>query len=348
MILKDKIKQGIKIIIFLSLSMALLYLAFRKVDLKTVFQEIKEAEFSWLLLSFTFSIFAFFSRARRWILMIRPLGYSPGLWNTYHSLLSGYLVNFGLPRLGEITRCVALGRKEKIPVDKLVGTVIAERAFDFISLLVILFIMLLLRNDLMGDFLQNNIILPLRDKIVDIFGFSAMFFIVLGMVLLIAVYSLFHFKEELSRFIFFRKLSEFAKGILNGLKAFVQIENKIEFVLHTLFIWLNYTLMAWVIVFMIPATEHLGFADGIFLLIIGSLGMAAPVQGGIGAFHWIVSRGLTAVYGISLEDGLVYATISHESQMILIAVLGTISIFKIFGKGRKINQGKKQKDIHDG
>lgn len=267
--------------------------------------------------------------------MIRPLGYKPGLWNTYHALLSGYLVNFGLPRVGEVTRCVALGRKEKIPVDKLFGTVIAERAFDFISLLLILFVMLLLRNDLMGSFISDHVLLPLRDKIVAVFGFSTMFFVVIGITLMILIYSLFHFKEELSRFSIYRKLLGFGLGIANGLKAFVKIENKLEFIFHTFFIWLCYSLMTWVIVFMIPATSHLGFADGIFLLVIGSLGMAAPVQGGFGAFHWIVSRGLAAVYGISIENGLVYATISHESQMILIAVLGTISIFKIFRKSPK-------------
>ena len=112
------------------------------------------------------------------------------------------------------------------------------------------------------------------------------------------------------------------------------IENRAEFIFHTLFIWINYILMTWVIVFMIPATSHLTLGDGVFLLVIGSLAMAAPVQGGIGAFHWIVSRGLNVVYGVSIEDGLVYATLSHESQLILIAVLGTISFIKIFGKRR--------------
>jgi len=332
--LKEKIKQGFKIIIFLVLSAALLYLAFRKVDLKLIVEDLKTARYGWLALSFTFSILAFISRARRWILIIRPLGYAPGLWNTYHALLTGYLVNFGLPRVGEITRCVALGKKEKIPADKLLGTVIAERAFDFISMMIILVLMLLLRSDLMKSFLHDYVIEPIKEKISDIFGFSSLSMVITSLVIIFSIYAVYHFRNKLYKLNFFSKISDLLKGIYNGLKAFLSIENKAEFIFHTLFIWTNYALMTWVIVFMIPATEHLTFTDGIFLLVIGSLAMAAPVQGGIGAFHWIVSRGLLVVYGISLEDGLVYATLSHGSQMILIAVLGTYSFFRMFRKSK--------------
>jgi uncharacterized protein (TIRG00374 family) len=337
--LKEKIKQGLKIILFIVLSAALFYLAFRKVDISVVLAELKNARYAWLALSFTFSILALISRARRWIIIIKPLGYKPGLWNTYHALLTGYLVNFGLPRLGEFTRCVALGKKEKIPVDKLFGTVIAERAFDFISLLIILFLLLVLRNEIMVSFLRDYVFTPIRDKMVDIFGFSSLFLIILSFVLISFGYALYHFREKLQKARIINKASGFIKGIINGLKAFLTMENKIEFIFHTVFIWINYMLMTWVIVFMIPSTEHLSLSDGIFLLVIGSLAMAAPVQGGIGAFHWIVSRGLLVVYGIPLEDGLVYATLSHGSQMLLIAVLGTYSFYRIY---RKVKKGSLQ------
>ena len=89
--------------------------------------------------------------------------------------------------------------------------------------------------------------------------------------------------------------------------------------------------MTWVVVFSLPATSDLKLIDGVFILVIGTLGMSAPVQSGIGAFHWIVSRGLFAVYPfISLEQGLAFATIAHESQSLLIIVLGTLSFFMLF------------------
>ena len=333
--MKKKINQIFRIIVFLILSGLLLYLAFRKVELDKIVEALKTAKYSWLILSVTFSIFAFISRARRWILMIRPLGYNPGLKNTYNALMTGYLINFGLPRVGEFSRCVALGKKEKIPVDKLFGTVIAERAIDLLSLFIILFVMVLLKSELMGSFLKNDVFIPIKNKIISIFGFSALFIITVIVIIAFLAYLIFFFRERLIKINIIKKIAGFIYGVLNGLKSFIKMKDKAEFIFHTLFIWLNYTLMSWVIVFMIPATSHLALADGTFLLVLGSLGMAAPVQGGIGAFHWIVSRGMYAVYNISIEDGLVYATIAHESQLILIAVLGTISIYFIFRKTGK-------------
>ena len=349
--MKGGIFKGLKVTLFISLSVLFLFLAFRKVDSETVLQQIKEARFSWLILSFLFSLLAFFSRARRWVLMIRPLGYNPGLMNTYHSLLTGYLVNFALPRVGEVTRCVALGRKEKIPVDRLIGTVIAERAFDLLSMFIILLVMLLLRNDLLGDFLSEYIFTPLGDKFSKLFNIYPILIWSMVALFVLAVAAIWIYRKHLSGFPVIGKITRLVAGVMNGLRAFVRIDRKGEFLFHTIFIWLNYALMTWVIVFMIPATSHLGFADGIFLLVIGSLGMAAPVQGGIGAFHWIVSRGLFAVYGVAIEDGLVYATLSHESQLLLIAFLGTFSFFRIFGKRTKdavtvitenLNDGKEE------
>ena len=100
------------------------------------------------------------------------------------------------------------------------------------------------------------------------------------------------------------------------------------FFFHTLVIWLMYFLMTYVVVFSIPATQGLKPIDGLFLLVIGGLGMAAPVQGGIGAFHWIVSRGLFAVYpGITLEQGLAFATVTHGSQALFAIAVGSVSVF---------------------
>jgi len=92
--------------------------------------------------------------------------------------------------------------------------------------------------------------------------------------------------------------------------------------------------MSWVVVYSIPETSHLTALDGLFLLVIGSLGMAAPVQGGIGAFHWIIYKGLT-IYGISREKGLVYATLSHESQTLLVIILGAYSFLLVFLERKK-------------
>jgi len=100
------------------------------------------------------------------------------------------------------------------------------------------------------------------------------------------------------------------------------------------FIWVNYALMTWVVVFSLESTSHLTFGNSIFLLVIGGLAMSAPVQSGLGAFHYIISRGLLVVYGIPLEDGLVYALLTHESELILVAIVGAISFFILLRKDK--------------
>ena len=128
--MRNTIIQILKIAGFLSLGILLLYFAFKGVALDELANIIRDANFWWVGLSLVFLSLSFLSRARRWVLLIEPLNYKPSLKNTFYSLMVGYLANFALPRLGEVTRCVTLGKKEKIPVDSLFGTVIIERFID--------------------------------------------------------------------------------------------------------------------------------------------------------------------------------------------------------------------------
>jgi hypothetical protein len=143
---------------------------------------------------------------------------------------------------------------------------------------------------------------------------------------------LIRYRKNLSKIRFFAKIFDLVKGIINGLKTITILERKWEFIFHTVFIWINYALMTWVVVFSLESTSHLSFINSIFILVVGGLAMSAPVQSGIGAFHYFVSRGLAVVQGVNLEDGLVYAILSHESQLIFIVIAGTISFFIMFGK----------------
>ncbi|MDP3003809.1 MAG: lysylphosphatidylglycerol synthase transmembrane domain-containing protein, partial [Bacteroidales bacterium] len=140
--MRKGILQTLKFIAFLAVGIVLLWFAFSNVDFTRLAADLKEADYSWLLLSVLFGLFAFVSRARRWVLLVNPLGFKPSLRNSFYALMTGYLANLALPRIGEITRCVALGKKEKIPVDQLFGTVVVERTIDFLSLLLIMIILI--------------------------------------------------------------------------------------------------------------------------------------------------------------------------------------------------------------
>ncbi len=331
--MRKGILQTLKFTAFLAIGILLLWLAFRKVDTTKFIADLREANYYWLLLSVLFGFFAFVSRSRRWILLIHPLGYKPSLINSFYAVMTGYLFNLALPRMGEITRCVALGKKEKIPVDQLVGTVVVERTIDFISLMIIMIILIFTSSDQIGPFLKNSIQLPIQNMFGEIWVIW-----LLSMLSVMAVVALFlavRFKNSLRNIRFFSKIFDVAKGIINGLKTITNMERKWEFVFHTVFIWFNYALMTWVVFFSLESTSFLTFRDSIFILVIGGLGMSAPVSGGIGAFHYIVQQGLYHVKGIPLEDGFAYATLTHESQLIFVVITGAISFFMIFKKHSK-------------
>ena len=339
--MRKGVVQSLKFIVFLAVGITLLWLAFSNVDFKKLGEVLKEANYSWLILSLLFASFAFVSRARRWNLLISPLGFNPSTKNSFYALMTGYLANIALPRIGEITRCVALGKKEKIPVDQLIGTVVVERTIDFLSLLLIMIYLILTSGEQINLFLKDSILEPIQEKVLSVFGVS---WILWGILFVIGVSSLLliiRYRMNLRRIRFFSKIFDLAKGVINGLKTITNLKRKWEFIFHTVFIWVNYALMTWVVVFSLESTSLLTFRDSIFLLVIGGLAMSAPVQSGLGIFHYTISRGLFFVKNIPLEDGLVYALLAHESQLVFIAIIGTISFFIMFKKhpGAK-NNGK--------
>lgn len=332
--MRKNILQILKFTGFLSVGLLLLWLAFRNTDFQKLSADLKEANYSWLLLSVLFGFIAYVSRARRWVLLINPLGYKPSLINSFYALMIGYLANIALPRVGEISRCVALGKKEKIPVDQLIGTVVIERTIDLISLLTIMIILLFTSSDQIGQFMKESILLPLQEKIVMIFGVTWILWAVIFVLCAVAFVLLLKYRKNLRRIRFFSKLFDVARGMINGFKSITNLQRKWEFIFHTVFIWFNYAMMTWLVVFAIESTSHITFGESIFLLVIGGIAMSAPVQSGLGVFHLTISAGLVLM-GVPREDGLVYALLTHESQLIFVAIIGALSFYLLFRKDKE-------------
>jgi hypothetical protein len=237
--------------------------------------------------------------------------------------------------------CFSGKKKKKIPVDKLIGTVIVERAVDLLTLVILLIVLIIFRFETFGSFFQDSVFIPLQKKIVSTLNFSMYIWIAVGLVLIAIPVFYFSFRQKLSEIKVVVRVKDLIKGVIEGLKTVYKMKKRGKFLFHSVFIWLNYWIMTWIVVFALPATSHLGIIDGLFILVISGLGMSAPVQSGIGAYHWIVSRGLVAVYAtINLEEGLVFATIAHESQATLAIFLGTISFILLIGK-KKSAESKK-------
>ncbi len=326
--MNKKIVNIIKYILFLSIGGVLLYFAFKDIPLDKFIESIKQANFFWVGMNVLFGLIAFVSRAIRWKIAIEPLGYNVSKLNAFYSLMLGYLANMAFPRLGEVTRCSALYKTDKVPVSKLLGTVIVERALDLTILLSIMIFVFFYNIDLFGNFILEKILNPAFISISDKFGSVGLAYAIIVAVFFILTLLLYIFRKKLAEISLVKKIFYLLKDVLDGIKTIYKMEKKLYFVFHTIVIWLFYTLMTYVVFFALKETSYLTFADALFVLVFGGIGMALPVQGGFGTYHAIVALSLT-IYGISYDTGLVYATISHEAQTLLVLIVGGFSAIMI-------------------
>lgn len=345
--MKKGLKQTIRIVIFLAIAILLLWVSFKGINFNDLWQILKKAEYGWLLPATAMTLISFFIRGRRWILLIEPLGYKPRLINAYHAIATGYLVNLIFPRLGEVTKCAALGEKEKIPLDKLVGTMLIERTIDILTVFVIFGLTLVAGSTLTGSFLSDNVVAPVGRRLSSSLGTVIIVSVlVIGMIAL-AILLFIRKREKLSEKKTFKKIYTFADGIVDGLKSISRLKRKWEFIIMTVLLWVAYLFMTYFPLLCLESTSGLGLRGGLFVLVIGSFGMAAPVQNGMGAFHWIVSRGLLVAFGIPLAEGLVSATLLHESQMVIVTIFGAVSFFALLGRkgGRILHLPDKEQGV---
>ncbi len=333
--MNKKLLSFIKYALFLAIGIGMLWLTFRNQDFGQVIEKIKNVHLGWLLASVAVAALAHLSRTIRWNMLIQPLGYRPKLMNTFWALCAGYFANLAIPRIGEITRCGMLTKAEHIPFNELFGTVIVERLLDVIMLLLFLLLSAALEFHLIGSFLHENITAPLLLKLQQLQ--SPAFFIVLliGAIAIVLLMRMAKKTGKLSSLM--ERVLLMIKGVVEGIKSVKKIQNKPLFIFHTLFIWVMYFFASYLCFFALDATSQLDIKAGLFILVIGGLGMSAPVQGGIGAYHFIVSRGLM-LYGIAETEGIVYATIVHGYQTLLVIALGAIGFFVLMATSRKSKQ----------
>lgn len=328
--MNKRIKASLKFIVFLGIGVVLMYFAFRNMPVGQMLDDLKKANFGWVVFSFVFTIVAHLSRAYRWGILIEPIGNRPKLNNLFYSVCSGYIANLAFPRLGEVTRCTVLYEVEDAPFDALVGTVIAERVIDLIMLLLLIMLTVVSNIHLFGHFFADK----LKDKLGFITHISPIILIMAVLICLLGVLLVYAGRKRIMSIKVASKLIHFLIGIWDGLKSVLKLKRKKGFLFHTFFIWFMYYLSAYVCFFAIPETAGLGLSAALFVLVLGGLSMTAPVQGGIGIYQIVVAGGLL-LYNIDDEKGKLFASIVLFSQWLLTIILGGISFVMLNIEKRK-------------
>ena len=336
-----KIYNILKNILFISLGILLLILAFddylfdeeKRHELISGFYQI---EYQWVIYSMLFGFLAIISRGLRWVLLINSLGYTSSKVHSIYSVAIGYLSNTAIPRSGEITRCTSLNQKEGIPMNRLLGTVVLERIIDLVMLIALLSIGFVIKFEMFMNFFSSVSKKTNNDTML-----TALYFFFVS--LTISIIFFYFFRKKFEKYNLYKKLKKFFSGFKDGISSIKKIDNKLSFWLHTLFIWVMYFLMTYICFLCIPETENLTLADGMFIMLVGGLGMVFPSPGGIGSYHFLVSQALM-IMGVGSASGILFATTVHTAQTLIVLIFGLISLFLLFtSKNKNANSSTTRK-----
>ena len=208
---------------------------------------------------------------------------------------------------------------KKASYEKVLGTVVLERSWELLVMLLLLAVVVIGGFDRFGGFFVDQIWTPMAQRL----DFSIWWIVaVFALGAAAGFYLLWRFRDSDG---FCSKVWGIFRGILQGFSSCLKMEQKWLFFAYTALIWMTYWLMAASTVWAAPFLDDLTLIDALFLSLVGGLGFAVPVPGGIGAFHFVISLALAGVYGIPMEMGIIYATLSHTSQAITQIVFGAVS-----------------------
>ena len=336
--IRNRIINLVKILFSFAFMVFIIYYFFGK-NSESLKRDLLKVDYIYVVFSMIFGAWAYVNRGLRWIVLIDALGYKTSKINSVSAVSVGYFTNLFIPRAGEISRCTSLKKSDNIPVDKLFGTILIERVIDFAALVIFVALAALLKS--------SEVIRSINEyqNLESVESSNSKFLIILFIILLgIIIYLL---KNRIKKLPFYQKVSNFIIGLKEGFKSIKQMKNKTLFWFHTLSIWIMYFLMTYICFQAIPETSHLGISDGLFLLVLGGIGMVIPAPGGIGSYHLMVMIGLVA---LQVPDGvlsikpyndynpaMLFPFIVHTAQTFVAIIMGSLGLLFLFLSKKKSN-----------
>jgi len=320
--LNKQTKNVIKIVLPLILGVVLVWYSLSKMPMSELLSYFKEANYTWIGLGVLLGVLSHLSRAYRWKFMINPMGYKLHIPNSFMAVMAAYLINYTIPRAGEISRASIVANYEGIPFEKGFGTIVAERIADLVMMLLIIAITLFLEFEYIYDFLAERFD---TNKILIGIG---------GLIVLSIVFVLF-IRRSNSKLAL--KIKGFVAGLIEGVLSIFKMKQKWAFVGHTLFIWLMYVLMFYVTTFALDETSGIPFAAILIGFISGSFSIAAT-NGGVGSYPVAIFLAFS-FFGIAEDASMAFGWIMWTAQTLMVIVLGGLSLLflPIYNKSQEKN-----------
>lgn len=329
--MKLSLRQFVQLVVSLLFGLGIFWLLYKDIAIDQLKQALLQTSFLWIAVSVVVSLFGYWIRAWRWKLLIEA-GEKQSFTTirVFWALMFGYLVNLIIPRAGEVARCGVLKRTDNIPIGSLFGTVVVERTVDMLCMLGTILLAFLLERAVFLDLLESLVDLKqLKAGLTEWLPYLATFLLVI-FGFLYWLYLRFRSSDK------FLQIRQFLRQFVRGIKSVSDMENPFAFWISTISIWMIYYAMMYFVAIAIPSTAGLNASSVLMVMVMGSIGMIVPVQGGIGTFHALVAF-ILLFYGIAEEEGKIFAMIVHGSQVLtilLIGIVSTIILAKLTWKGK--------------
>ena len=288
-----------------------IYYSFKDISFSEFKEYFTKINYLWVFVGIFLGALSHISRSYRWKFLIEPLGYKLGFINSVLTVFSAYLINYTIPRAGDIARATMISKYENIPFEKAIGTIVAERAVDVISILVIIMIGLIIEFDKISnkltDFLEQS-------------DFSTLLWS--SLIVLFIVTSLY---VIIKRSKFYKKIKLFLTGLIDGITIIFRMKKRNQFIFHSVFIWIMYVLM-----FYFTSKAFVGLNQVSFFELMISFTLAALSimfsNGGIGIYPLAVEESL-GWYGVQSTIGLAFGWVMWLSQTLMVVIFGGLSLF---------------------
>ena len=318
-------KSIIQFIVLLGVGILLAWLSIRSVwgERDKIADSFATANYFWVGVSIAIAFLSHYLRAFRWNYLLKPLGYSVKPTNALGAVLVGYFANYGLPRMGELTRCTLVAKYDDVPFEVALGTVITERIVDMLLLVFIFVLTLFAQFSQLKTLAVEYIVDPMMGKLNGISA-QPIKFIILISIVLIAFIGFMLVRKKLAKALT-GKFGNIIKGFGNGLSSVKDIDKKFQFIALSIAIWASYFYSLYACFFAFTGTSELGHSECLVLLLFGTFGVVFS-PGGLGAYPAIITALLTYTYHIEKISAVSFPWMAWSSQFILVVVLGIMSI----------------------
>jgi len=320
------VKKSAQYVIFLGIGLGLLYLTFINVNPVDLWEDIKDVSIEGLLGVIAIGFLAIIFRGLRWVQMLQSLGYEVRGSRAIAAVCLSYLVNLVTPRVGEVARCTALNKTDDVPIDKLLGTVVLERIVDTLLFATVVISTLLISNEELSSFLAESDANMPELKTTTI--------VLILVALILAVTAIFITRKHWKQWAIVQKIKAFVSGMFEGLRSLRKVKNKPLFWFYSVGIWTCYVATIAVGFTIMNGLESVGPEQAFFVSVAAGLGFVIPIPGGIGAYHYLVSKALV-VLGLEPGLGKSFATLIHSSQSLMFVFTGALGFVFLYFAGRK-------------